>query len=70
MSFLFGSAPKPPPPPPPPPPPNQLGAKQLGFAALRATPVKNAGFRSLIKTTGMGLANNTLRTGISQITGR
>jgi hypothetical protein len=70
----FGSdPPKPPPPPPPPRPPNQLAAKQLSFAKVRATPPKIAGFRSLMKTRtpgqGFGLNMGKIRTSNPSIIG-
>jgi hypothetical protein len=52
MAGLFGGgSPAPPPPPPPPKPPNQLGAKQLQYAALRQREYPLGGLRSLVTNT-------------------
>jgi len=69
MSGLFGGGdtPDPPPPPPPPRPPNQLGAKQLQYAALRQKAYPLGGLRSLIKNQGKIQAQGL--TGVPRITG-
>jgi len=73
MSGLFGSpkAPPAPPPPPPPRPPNQLAAKQLGFAAIRAAPLnpRMAGYAQFLKTGPLGLNMKNLRAGTQSLIG-